>query len=103
MLFTCFTHIIEQKVTKLKEFDQSNYLLEEVNNGMYEDYKGTSDFKKLIKIAKDYYDRYSLELKTYWQHRGSKGQHSRGNQAQYREAIEEVTRAIEYLLTSLQK
>lgn len=26
----------------------------------------TSDFKKLIKISKDYFERYSSELKIYW-------------------------------------
>lgn len=35
MLFTAFTQIIEHKVTKLKEFDQSNYLKEEVDYSKY--------------------------------------------------------------------
>lgn len=32
----------------------------------YEEYQETSDFKKLIKISKDYFERYSSELQVYW-------------------------------------
>jgi hypothetical protein len=56
-LFKSFTNIIEMKVNRLREFEKENYL--QIEKCKYEEYRKTSDYKKLIKIAKDYYDRYS--------------------------------------------
>ena len=105
MLFSAFTQIIEHKVTKLKEFDQTNYLKEEVDSQKYGEYKQTSDFKKLVKIAKDYYDRYSSELKSFWQSKSVKlmQNNNKANHIYYRDAIDEVSKAIQYLLSSLQE
>ena len=61
-VFKLFTGIIKQKIVNLKNFEKKNFL----NVEKYEEYEGTSDFKKLVKISKDYYDRYSSELKIYW-------------------------------------
>ena len=105
MLFSGFTQIIEHKVTKLKEFDQTNYLKEEVDSNKYSEYKQTSDFKKLVKIAKDYYDRYSSELKSFWQSKSVKmmQNNNKANHIYYRDAIDEVSKAINFLLSSLQE
>jgi hypothetical protein len=63
-LLLCFTQIIEQKVTKLKNFESENFL--GIDSGKFEEYKRTTDHKKLVKIAKDYYNRYSTQLADYW-------------------------------------
>lgn len=47
---------------QLKTFERINFL----GIDKHEEYIGTSDFKKFIKISKDYYERYSTELKGYW-------------------------------------
>jgi hypothetical protein len=57
-----FTSIIKHKIIQLKGFGEENFL--KINK--YEEYILNSDFKKLIKISKDYYDRYSGDLKAYW-------------------------------------
>ena len=58
-VFRLFTGIIKHKIVNLKNFEKKNIL----NIERYEEYQTTSDFKKLIKISKDYYERYSSELK----------------------------------------
>ena len=61
-VFQLFTGIIKHKIINLKNFQNQNFL----KITRYSDYKMTSDFKKLIKISKDYFERYSSELKIYW-------------------------------------
>ena len=65
-------------------------MYEEVESNKYGEYKQTSDFKKLVKIAKDYYERYSSELKPFWQNKTLKSiqNNSKANHIYYREAIE---------------
>ena len=54
-VFSLFTTIIKHKIINLKNFEDMNFLKVD----KYEDYQCTSDFKKLIKISKDYFERYS--------------------------------------------
>ena len=61
-IFQLFTGIIKHKIVNLKKFETCNFL----KIGKYEEYRVTSDFKKLIKISRDYFERYSSELKIYW-------------------------------------
>jgi hypothetical protein len=63
-LLQSFTQIIEQKVTKLKEFESVNFL--GIDDVKFHEYRQTTDHKKLVKIAKDYYNRYSTQLSEYW-------------------------------------
>ena len=44
------------------KFDTNNF----INTNSYEDYKDSSDYTKLMKIAREYKERYSQELKEYW-------------------------------------
>jgi RNase H-fold protein (predicted Holliday junction resolvase) len=37
-----------------------------VEEGVYKEYKETSDFKKILKISKEYKDRYKTELVDHW-------------------------------------
>ena len=78
-------------------------MAEEIDGSKYDEYRQTGDFKKLVKIAKDYYERYSGELKNYWQYRTVKNPFSKANHLYYREAIEEVSKSIEFLMSSLQE
>jgi serine/threonine protein kinase len=63
-LLRCFTRIIELKVTRLRDFEAANFL--DIGAEKYEEYRRTSDFRKLVKIAKDYYERYSAQLSQHW-------------------------------------
>lgn len=101
-LFKSFTNIIETKVGRLKEFERRNYL--DIESQKYDEYRKTSDYKKLIKIAKDYHERYSSELSQFWQNKTAADfQHSSNPHNMYKQSIEEVSKSIEYLLISLQE
>jgi hypothetical protein len=78
-------------VTKLKDFENDNFL--GIDSGKFEEYKRTTDHKKLVKIAKDYYSRYSTQLADFWM-----GITDQSSESVFREAVEEVTKSIEYLL-----
>lgn len=57
-----YVGIIRHKVDRLVSFTTNNY----INCTCYEEYKNTSDYHKLIKIAKEYRERYSSELRQHW-------------------------------------
>jgi hypothetical protein len=97
-LLQSFTQVIEQKVTRLRNFESENFL--DIGGEKYEEYRRTSDFRKLIKIAKDYYERYSTQLSNYW---GGCLEISPFPESMFRGCIEEVARSIEYLLLGLQE
>lgn len=54
--------IIRHKIENLLGFRNNNY----IGVGGYEDYKQTSDCQKLMKIAREYKDRYQAEMRPYW-------------------------------------
>lgn len=58
-----YVGIIRHKIENLLAFSHNNY----INASNYEEYKQSSDFQKLLRIAKEYKDRYSNELKSYWE------------------------------------
>jgi hypothetical protein len=95
----CFTQIIEQKVTRLRNFESHNFL--DIGGEKYEEYRRTSDYRKLIKIAKDYYERYSTQLSNHWG--GGLLEVSPFPHSMFHRCIEEVTKSIEYLLVGLQE
>jgi len=51
-----YTGIIRFKIEQLNRFDENNF----INCDGYDDYKLTSDHEKLMKIAKEYNDRYRV-------------------------------------------
>jgi hypothetical protein len=51
-----FTGIIKHKIENLINFKTSNI----VSPSSYEEYKDTNDYTKLMKIAKEYKERYYL-------------------------------------------
>ena len=51
---------IKHKVDKLISFEHLNFL--KIDDVSYREYKETSDFKKIIKISKEYKDRYRVEI-----------------------------------------
>jgi len=55
---------IRHKIDKLISFEQVNFL--NIDENSYKDYKETSDFKKILKISKEYKDRYRVELADNW-------------------------------------
>jgi hypothetical protein len=57
-----FAGIIRHKVENLNSFKDYNYIKCEG----YKSYKLTSDYEKLMKISKEYSDRYKAELEGYW-------------------------------------
>jgi hypothetical protein len=57
-----YTAIIRHKIDNLTRFSSSNF----IGATAYEDYKECADYAKLMKIAKEYRERYSAELKDYW-------------------------------------
>ena len=57
-----YTGIIKHKIENLVKFSSHNF----INTSSYEDYKDSSDYTKLMKIAREYKERYSQELKEYW-------------------------------------
>ncbi len=50
-----YTSIIKHKIENLVRFNSHNF----INSSYYEEYKECSDYTKLMKIAKEYKDRYS--------------------------------------------
>jgi serine/threonine-protein kinase ULK2 len=54
--------IIKHKIENLLGFKNKNY----IGVGGYEEYKQTADYQKLMKIAKEYKERYQTEMKPYW-------------------------------------
>lgn len=54
--------IIKHKIENLLSFKSSNYIAV----AGYEDYKQSSDYQKLMKIAKEYKERYQSEMRPYW-------------------------------------
>ena len=59
-----YTIFIKHKVDKLISFEHLNFL--NIDDASYREYKETSDFKKIIKISKEYKDRYRVELADNW-------------------------------------
>lgn len=55
---------IKHKVDKLISFEQFNFL--NIDEGTYREYKESTDFKKILKISKEYKDRYRVELADNW-------------------------------------
>jgi len=51
-----YSGIIRFKIEQLNRFDENNF----INCDGYDDYKLTSDHEKLMKIAKEYNDRYRV-------------------------------------------
>jgi hypothetical protein len=98
------------KITRLKDFELQNFL--DIDSHKYDEYRRSSDYKKLVKISKDYFERYSTELSLYWQGSSASTQLNQVNSNQnknnkstispYKESIEEVTKSIEFLLESLE-
>ena len=54
--------IIKHKIDNLLSFKSNNF----IKTSNYEEYKETSDYAKLMKIAKEYKERYVSEMKPYW-------------------------------------
>jgi hypothetical protein len=54
--------IIKHKIENLLGFKNSNYIAAEG----YEEYKQSADCQKLLKIAKEYRERYQTEMRAYW-------------------------------------
>lgn len=54
-----YASIIKHKIENLNKFSTINF----INATFYEEYKESSDYSKLMKIAKEYRERYSQELK----------------------------------------
>ena len=50
-----YTTIIKHKIDNLIKFSSNNF----INTSYYGEYKESSDYAKLMKIAKEYKDRYS--------------------------------------------
>ena len=59
-----YTMFIKHKVDKLISFEHLNFL--NIDEPSYREYKETSDFKKILKISKEYKDRYRVELADNW-------------------------------------
>ena len=59
-----YTMFIKHKVDKLISFEHLNFL--NIDEASYREYKETSDFKKILKISKEYKDRYRVELAENW-------------------------------------
>lgn len=57
-----YVGIIKHKIENIINFSSNNFL----NTSIYEEYKECNDYLKLMKIAKEYKDRYSNEVKQYW-------------------------------------
>lgn len=57
-----YTAIIRHKIENLVKFSTHNF----INASAYDEYKESTDYTKLMKIAREYKERYSLELKDYW-------------------------------------
>jgi hypothetical protein len=57
-----YTAIIKSKIENLLAFKDHNFLQCEG----YREYKWTSDCDKLMKIAREYSDRYKADLQQYW-------------------------------------
>jgi hypothetical protein len=60
--------------------------------GRYDEYRKTTDYKKLVKISKDYYDRYSTELSSYWT--DARPKNNKSVETVFKSCIEEVTKSI---------
>jgi hypothetical protein len=58
-----YTAIIRRKIQQLLAFKDHNFLKCEG----YREYRWTSDCDKLIKIAKEYSERYRADLQPYWE------------------------------------
>lgn len=56
-IFISYTRIIKNKLRKIMEFSSNNFL--KIHKDTHQQYQETSDFKKLIKISKEYTERYS--------------------------------------------
>ena len=59
-----YAGFIRHKIDKLISFEHMNFL--NVEESVYKEYKETSDFKKILKISKEYKDRYKTELADHW-------------------------------------
>jgi hypothetical protein len=57
-----YAGIIKHKIDQLTSFGSDNYIKCEG----YADYKTSSDYDKLMKIAREYSDRYKVEIQRYW-------------------------------------
>lgn len=57
-----FTGIIKHKIENLINLKTANI----ISPSSYEEYKDTNDYAKLMKISKEYKERYHLEMKSYW-------------------------------------
>ena len=57
-----FTGIVKYKIQNLLGFASRNF----INCQGYTQYKRTDDCIKLMKIAKEYNQRYEVELSAYW-------------------------------------
>ena len=55
---------IKHKIDKLISFEHLNFL--NIDEASYRDYKETPDFKKILKISREYKDRYRVELADNW-------------------------------------
>lgn len=63
-IFISFTKLVKYKLQKIVNFSVNNFLkMKEENHAQYQE---TSDFRKLLKISKEYTERYSKELGEYW-------------------------------------
>ena len=63
-IFSSYTKLIKFKLEKIVEFGTNNFL--KLGEESHWQYQETSDFRKLLKISKEYTDRYSKELSEYW-------------------------------------
>lgn len=61
-LMRSYAGIIRHKIEQLNSFESDNY----INCEGYADYKQSSDYEKLMKIAKEYNDRYKTEMQRFW-------------------------------------
>jgi len=50
-----YTSIIKHKINNFLRFNTDNF----INSTYYEEYKQSNDYAKLMKIAKEYKERYS--------------------------------------------
>lgn len=63
-IFFSYTRLIKYKLNKIINFSSNNFLRMKEDNHIQ--YQETSDFRKLLKISKEYTERYSKQLLVYW-------------------------------------
>ena len=59
-----YTQFVKHKIQKLISYEGVNFL--DFQENTYKQYKETSDFKKILKISREYKDRYKTQLSENW-------------------------------------